>query len=1024
MKDAKRNTPFHTLLSVLDRWIDRPASGGSTDCSSNEDEDETITFIEEDGSAFYINSSTIGTKLDRISLHARKASPAHSAVGQSIQSYMGSSAQSSMSRSSAQSSFEQSVQSSVEESSIQQSIQQIYDTREWRRPILMSQKRFDKNRRESIRERLMQGENRRQSEEGRKSTNEAASAKGIQLPMNDIFATGVSSAETPKLLNNYKSKRWTKDAKKRSIHNIPSCIPSYESILDDISVVTGSVSPDMNTILGAKAVVGTDSAAKSHASGGFEAETFTEGSSDLACNKKLQLSLPEKNTNPLSGDADLASTQACELVFENSLHTSKSSKFSILPSVKSEFAEVKVVSKKSATDSLAREESSRSAESGIEKDVTERDSLPGGDDDDLASTQGCGLVFGNTLHDSKSSMLSFLPWVKSEFAEVKVVRKKRVIDELVREENSRAAEGEIEKDGTERDSLSGDDDLASNQGRERGLENSLHNSKSKLPSKLSFLPWVKSEFEEVKAVSKKSATDSLAREEDLRVAEGEIEKEVTERALNRAAKSTIPAYLPISQRDSNRAVKATIPANLPVPLSQRPDKSQTLKREADKRTGERDNRKADIVPCLTMRRSFNPLKRSARKKSGKTTGCFSNDPKSEAPRSVSKGKPKKSPAFSMGSVETCSTSHGSTLPSDSQENKCKGTPQKHSTQEYSYPQTTVSAAQGRNKMKPAQSLEQPPRKCVPLTTQKSELCGPIQETMDKPVNEEIGANRKEQEGKLVKIALVPHPITTDVELDDKIRAKGSSLQRKEKSVRFAPAQKRRMFGFLRKRSSQEVKSPQGKRASTSAESVPSVTQATSSIMPIVDDHHDNNSIVDREFKSKSNECHKTNECYNFESSWYSASTVRRENKPTPKDMTPSKIGATSTVSSLGKSSSAAAKQLVTRLQKFDKEIAAKPMSPLVEETAHYLPTAKISARGKEETKADDPVLFPYLKQEADELQEMITEKRMLQAMSEVVQLRLKELEFTGDNVRENEADAKAKAQGGWMDSFFNVIQVA
>jgi hypothetical protein len=1052
MKDAKRNVPSNKsvmspLLSTLDRWIDNTvhpsASGGSTDYSSSSDEhgfqseDETITFIEEDESAFTSNYSSVGSKLDRTSCHARRASPMYpesvadttfSAVDRSIQSSIEPSVQSSMGGSSTQSSVEQSVQSYVEAS-----VQQIYDTRELRKPKLSSRELFDKNRPSSIRERLMQGENRQLSEELHKSPNETGSAKGRQVPLNEIVTRGGPTAKKPKIWNKLKSKKWTKKAKKRSMHGSPS----YEPSQDDRSEVTESVVPDVTTSPEAKAVVRTDSFAKSHASGGAETETLTKESSDLACYKNPQLSLPEKSMNPLSGDDDLASTQGYEVTFEDSLQA----------------------------------------------------------------------------------------W------------------------------------------------------------------KSKLSAKLSFLPWVKSEQErrlaEVKVVSKKSATDSLAREGNSRAAEGEIEKKIT-------------------KRNSNKVVKSTIPANLPIPPSQKPDESQDLKQEEGKGKGEGNIRKADTVLSFARPRSFNPLQRSANKKSGKTANVsFSKDTKSKALQSASKGKPKTGSVISGGTVETCSTSHSSTKLLGSQEYECNGAPLKSSTQECSSPQV----------------LEQPPPKRIPIITQKSETCSSTQGTMDLPTNREVGGNCNEQEDKLVEIALVPHPITCDVEPDDKIQTKGRSLQRKENNVRSGPARKRRTFGFLRKRLSQEVK-PRQTRQRASTEFVPSTTQATSSSMPIVGDHQDNNSTVDREDKSTSNESHKTNNnldlsCYsastvrrgnastpdnttpsnigtsprktlskgvksrqsgqrasaasvssatqatsssvpivgdhqdnnsifdredksksnerhktnnNLDISCDSASTVRRGNEFTPNNMTSSKIGASptaeqrastrspkapaSTVSSQ-RNASPAAKRLVASLNKSDKNmmatggrirslscavpttptrksllvagtaVAAKQRSPLAKKAAHY--TEKINARRKDETKDDHPVLTkpPYVKQEANELQEIVNhikkkklleiqksrskdstssdsspelrwqnsllgsspengstpksaarsksgsrssrkkdwtvsdEKRMLQAMNKVVQRRLKELEVTGDDVHdESQTEVKAQDQGCWMGSFF------
>jgi hypothetical protein len=852
MKDAKGNNSVNPLLSALDRWMDNTvylsASGGSTDYSS----DESVA-----GSAL----STVGR---------------------------------SMGLPSVQSSFDQSVQTSVEES-----IQQIYDTRELRKPKLSSRKLFNKNRPLSIRERLMQGEFRQQSEEGRKSPNEPASAKGIQVHnMNDsLCATGIPSAKTPKLWNRFKSKRRTKVEPEISMQGIPS----YQPIKDDISVVTESVFPDLTSIPEAKAVARTDSAAESHASGVVETETLTKESSDLACNKKLQLSLPEKNMNPLAGDDDLVSTQGYEAFFTHS----------------------------------------------------------------------------------------------------------------------------------------------------------LQNSRSKLSAKLSFLPWVKSELADVKVVSTKSATDSLAREENARAAEGEIGIEAP------------------GERDSNKVEKSNIPTNLPLSRNQKFDESQDLKWEEDKGKGERDNRKAGIFP-----RSFNPLKRSASKKSGKTaTVCFSKDTKFNVLRSAWKGEPRTN-AVSCGrsTAETCSLTCSTKL-LDSQENECKGAPQKSSTQECSSPQTTVSASQGSNKMKdtsfkPAQLLAQSPPKCIPLIMQKSEPCSP----------------------------------------DDKMKTKGRSLQRKEKSVRSAPAQqKRRMTGFLRKRLSQEVESPQtGQSASTSTESVPSATQATSSILPNIGDHQDKNAIVHREHKSKYNESHKSDN--NIASIWCCACTTGRGNESTPKSMASSKIRASPTAEqevstgspkapaptvSSPRNSSPAVKRLVASLKKSDKEIitarrgnlsprkslldattaveskkAAKQKSPLAKKTAHY--TAKINARGKNETKTHHPVLTkpPHLKQDANGFQEMILqmikkkrlgssaelryrqsplldsspengstpksaarftsgsrssrkkgwtvsdEKRILQAMNNV-QMRLKELEATGDDVHENETEeVRAQGQGCWMGSCF------
>ena len=259
---------MNPLLSVLDRWIDanasnRSASVGSTDCSSNDDEDETITFIERDGSASSSNPSTIGTKLDRISFHARGARPTYiESIDRSIQSSMGPSAQSSMGRSSAQSSPEQSVQEA--------SIHQMYDTRELRKVKLTSRKLFDKNRSGSIRERLIQAKNRQQSEEGRKTKTKKNAVKETQLPMNGIFVMGTSSARKPEISNKYKSKRWTKGANKRSMQNM---IPSW--------VVTESVLPDLTIILEEKAVMGTDhSTAKSYVSSGVETETPTKESAD------------------------------------------------------------------------------------------------------------------------------------------------------------------------------------------------------------------------------------------------------------------------------------------------------------------------------------------------------------------------------------------------------------------------------------------------------------------------------------------------------------------------------------------------------------------------------------------------------------------------------------------------------------------------------------------------------------------------------------------------------------------------
>jgi hypothetical protein len=151
---------------------------------------------------------------------------------------------------------------------------------------------------------------------------------------------------------------------------------------------------------------------------------------------------------------------------------------------------------------------------------------------------------------------------------------------------------------------------------------------------------------------------------------------------------------------------------------------------------------------------------------------------------------------------------------------------------------------------------------------------------------------------------------------------------------------------------------------------------------------------------------------------------------------------------------------------FESKQAAKKLSPLAKKTAHY--TAKINAREKDETKEvsneiqkvkellqipkskrmDPPALEslaelygrhsslleispekgPTPKSAASITSGSRTsrkkgwtgsdEKRMLQAMSEIVQQRLKELEVTRDGVRVAEGDVKEQELGLWMRSFF------